>query len=348
MRLGLFDALEAKAQSAPRLAAALNTDPEMTERLLVALAGMSLVVRDQDRWRNCLPASLYLVSGMPLYQGEVVRRAARIWERYHNLERLVRDGEQPADQEPAATGRSIADLEALHAIALAGEAQRLARLVTHLASRRTLLIAGGAPGTLALALCQRHPALHITLMDGEAEIEVAERLLAPFEVTSRVTLKRHDWRRERWERGAYEGCLLSRQLGGMEGDALTLLLRAYEALKGGGLLVIHEPLLDSDENGPEEAAMQHVTRPLLSLDQVRGVMAEAGFELVTLQHRDREGMSILTAIKPAEGEETPDSSLLAYISPEQEMFALMGLGEAEDDNGLTVQRRAWRRLVQPN
>lgn len=350
VRLRLFDALAERAQSSERLAQTLDTDAEMTERLLVALAALGLVVQDEGRWRNRLAAALHLVRGQPLYQGDDIERAADTWELYHHLEQLVREGsssERFQRWRAAQGARGERHLRALHALALAGQAQRLARLLSALGGRRTLLDVGGAPGSYSLALCQRYPALRVTLLDHTEALAVASKVLQPFAERERIALKEGAWEQGSWAKGEYEALLLSEVLVGQEAQALTYLLRAYEALRPGGLLIVQSFLLDNDLNGPRDAALFHLVGNTFTLEQMRALLGEAGFEQISLLFRATRGPDILSAHKPLEALEEEDGMLMEYISPEQELFAMMGLGEEESD-GLTIQRRMWTRLVQSN
>ncbi len=350
VRLRLFDALDERAQSSVRLASTLATDPEMTERLLVALAALGLVMQDEGRWRNRLAASLHLVRGQPLYQGDDIERAADSWEAYHHLEQLLREGaagERFQRLQGALLGRGEGHMRALHALALAGQAQRLARLVSAVGARRSLLDVGGAPGSYSLALCQRHPALRVTLLDSADALALATEVLQPFTERERITLEEGEWEQGAWGKGKYEALLLSEVLVGVEAQALTYLMRAHEALRPGGLLIVQSFLLDDDLNGPRDAALFHLLGNTFTLEQMRALLGEAGFEQITLHFRATRGPDILSAHKPLEALEEDDRALMEYISPEQELFAMMGLGE-DDSDGLTIQRRMWERLVQTN
>lgn len=155
VRLKLFTALNKQPQTAFQLAKRLKTDAEMTERLLIALTTLDLVRHHHGSWRNCLPASLYLVEREPLYQGDAIELAAEVWTDYDRLEHKIRQGVKASSFSMTINPASQATyLKAMQAIALAGQAQRLARLLP-ISGRRTLLDIGGAPGTYSLALCER-------------------------------------------------------------------------------------------------------------------------------------------------------------------------------------------------
>lgn len=351
VRLKLFTGLSEGPQSAERLAARLKCDPAMMERLLVALAVLDLVVHDDGLWRNGLAASLYLVVGQPLYQGDTIEWAAQVWNSYHHLERMVRKGRRREERLFALHQErdwQVLYLKAMHALGVAGQAQRLARLVTPLAGRKRLLALGSAPCTYSIALCQRFPALRATVLERADALPESESILAQWGGGERVTLKPLAEVEKGWGRSNYDALLLTHLLLDSEAQALTTFMRAYEALKAEGLLIVHSLCLDSDLNGGREAALTNLLDPVLTLDQMRAVLAEAGFERISLLFRHPVEGDILIAYKPTDASDEPDGELMAFISPEQEIFALMGLGEDETQDALTIHRRAWERLVQTN
>lgn len=346
VRLKLFTVLEARPCDAFMLAKRLNTDGAMTERLLVALAGVDLVRHDMDTWRNTLASSLYLVEGTPLYQGDVIEFAAQQWEQYTHLERLIRDGRRGdnlfswGDDD----GSHLLYLKAIHGITIAGVAQRLARLVP-LAGRRTLLDVGGAPGTWTVALAQRYSALRITLMDNENTSVSSKSILSQFEVAKQVKLKSAAWREKPFGQNEYEALLLSRLIIGLQGKTLNQLMRAFEALKAGGLLIVHSYLLDNDMNGSGEAVYKHLTGESCTLEQLVSLLEEAGFERVSVLHRHPTEGDLLVGYKASDPVMQEPTELLETVTPE---LALAGTDTPsfDEDVILATHRRAWSGVIE--
>jgi hypothetical protein len=347
VRLNLFTMLEQRPCDAYMLAKQLGTDGSMTERMLVALAGLELVRHDMDTWRNTLAASLYLVKGQPLYQGDVVELAAQEWDRYSHLERLIREGRNDAlftfGEDPQSKTRY---LKAIHGLTVAGLAQRLARLVP-LAGRRSLLDVGGAPGTWSVALAQRHATLRITLMDTEATVAHTKSVLGQFEVSKQVRVKAAEWREKEFGKNEYEALLLSRLVANTNGGTLTQLMRAYEALKTGGLVIVHTYLLDNDLNGGGEATFRYLTQESCTLEQLSSLLEEAGFERVSVLHRHPTEGDLLVGYKGQEPLIQEPPELVEVATPE---LALVGAGgnDYNEDVLLATHRRAWSGIERLN
>ncbi len=345
VKLDLFTVLEQRPCDAFMLSKQLGTDGNMTERMLVALAGLDLVRHDMDTWRNSLAASLYLVKGQPLYQGAVIDLAAQEWDRYSHLERLVREGRSESlfslGQDPESQSRYI---KAIHGLSVAGMVQRLVRLIP-LAGRRTLLDVDGAPGTWTVALAQRYPSLAITLMhDKSTGIELL-RVLGQFEVQKQVKFKAMVGREKSLGTNAYEAVLLSRLSANTSGPALAQLMRAYNALKTGGLVIVHSYLLDNDMNGGGEAAFRYLTDDTCTLEQLHTLLEEAGFERVSVLHRHPTDGDLLIGYKGEEPLIDQPTELVEVATPELTMVGATG-NEYDEDFLLATHRRAWSGVIE--
>lgn len=329
IRLKLFTTLNQEPQSSGELARTLRTNPAMTERLLIALAALDLVWHDQGTWQNTFPAALYLVEGKPLYQGTHIEQAAELWNRYHHLEQLVRHG--PKQDEPLfSLTHQPTYLKAIHAIAIAGRAQRLARLAP-IASRRTLLDIGGAPGSYSIALCQRYWNLKATLLDKAKTLAESKATIEQFKLTDRIELKKGDWQHDSWGEASTETLILNHILIESERQALDYLNRALQALKGGGLLIIQSFLLDNDLNGGYNAAMFNLFNDMFTIEQMEALLIEAGFERISLLARHPNDCDIFVAYKPFITLPASQQELVELVTPD-----LMALEEESPINGHTT------------
>ncbi len=341
IRLKLFTALHEYPQSAVQLASILNSDSDMTERLLIVLAGLELVSHDKGYWRNKLAASLYFVEGKPLYQGDVIEFAAEVWHRFTNLERIVRHGRKREDQLFSMYEHSSWQstyLKAMHGLASAGKAQRLARLIP-LGGRRTLLDVKGAPGTYSLALCERFATLNVVLLDDEQAVEQSRAIIKPFSYASRIRFKEQVIPLEDFGENEYEALLLSHISIESESEILSQLIKAHDALKGEGLLIIQTFLLENDLNGGQTAALTHLFDHLFTLEQMYSTLAEAGFERVTVLYRDQQEGDILVAYKGSDLSEAPLQQLIDFAQPEKEQFFTNGREEHETIYDATLPNR---------
>ena len=133
-------------------------------------------------------------------------------------------------------------------------APRLAGTID-LSGRKRLLDLGGGPGTYAVQFCLANPELTASVFDLATSQPFAASVSQRFGVASRVDFVPGDYLMDPVP-GGYDVVWLS-QILHAEGpeDCLTILRKAAGALNPGGLLFVHEFLLDDTMDGPEFAAL---------------------------------------------------------------------------------------------
>ncbi len=135
-----------------------------------------------------------------------------------------------------------------------------------LRGRKTLLDLGGGPGTWAIHFCLANPGLRATVFDLPATRPFAEKTIARFGLSDRVDFQGGDYLKDE-VRGSYDVAWLSQVLHGEGPDACREMVRkAVGALVPGGLILVHEFILDNNLAGPLHPA-------LFSLNMLAGTQA---------------------------------------------------------------------------
>jgi ubiquinone/menaquinone biosynthesis C-methylase UbiE len=124
-----------------------------------------------------------------------------------------------------------------------------------LAGSRSLLDVAGGSGAFSIVLCQRHQELRSTILDFPSVIEVARRYIEQAHLSSRIALVGGDALEDKWPENQ-EVVLMSYLLSAVgESNIPTLLDNAWHSLRPGGLVVLHDFMLESTRDGPRDAAL---------------------------------------------------------------------------------------------
>jgi precorrin-6B methylase 2 len=137
-------------------------------------------------------------------------------------------------------------------------AKKIAPLVASeitLTGKRHLLDLGGGPGTYAIHFCLNNPELKATVYDLPATRPFFQKTVAQFGLTDRIAFKAGDFVRDEI-RGDYDVALLSHILHG-EGpeNCNKIVKKALGTLPAGGMMVIHEFILDNTMDSPLHPAL---------------------------------------------------------------------------------------------
>ena len=281
VRLGVFGAVASGGMTAREIAEKVQGDPRGVALLLNALSAMGLLVHEGERYANTPAADSLLVRESPGYIGHVVSLHYHLMAAWSRLDTAVRSG-KPVRKKPT---RDEAERESflMGMFNLAMDiAPRLAERLD-LAGRRRLLDLGGGPGTYAVHFCLANPGLRATVYDLSTTRPFAEKIISEFGVADRVEFTAGDYVRGKIN-GTYDVAWLSQILHSVgPGDARKIVEKAVSALVPGGLLLIHDFILEESLDAPLFPAVFSLNM-LVNTDegrsysegQLREIMKEAG------------------------------------------------------------------------
>jgi ubiquinone/menaquinone biosynthesis C-methylase UbiE len=298
-QLGIFEALRIP-QTAAQVAKQCGTDPSMTERLLIACCALGVVQRDKGKFGLTKLGRDLLLPESPRYIGGILGHYENLWWFWTGLKEVVRTGKReaapPAPQEFADKWHEFW-IWAMHGIAANGVGQWLASNLD-LSDRKLLLDVGGGPGTYSVILCQRFPNLRAVIWDLPRTLAIAEEVIKRFGMQGRITLQVGDWNKDEFGTG-YDCLLMSNILHGPSSQAPMKLAKAFRALESGGLLIVHDFLLNDEKTGPLPAALFNLMVGAYSVGELMALIEEAGFKDVRLvAYLPKRGSGLITAIRP--------------------------------------------------
>jgi len=308
LELDLFSRL-LEPKSIDALARESGIPARRVTTLLATLTALGLIVRDDDRFRNSPASERYLTRGSPAYFGEYYRLQVnrQLYPALEHLDAgLAGDASNLVDQQGLMSDPAEAEVfsVAQHAASL-GPAIRLATTIDLHGSRTVLDVAGGS-GAFSIALCRHYPELVATIIDFPNVIEVARRFVADAGLSERIDLTGGNALDTDWP-GHQDVVLMSYLLSAVkEDDIPTLLASAYRSLRPGGLLIVHDFMLDDDEQGPALAAQWFLLSLALQPDAgsfsaaaLSVLLAEQEFVSVSSQTLIPQITKIVVGSKPA-------------------------------------------------
>lgn len=253
VKLGLFTELEGEGHTAEQLAHRIGATVRGVAPLLSALTAMGLLERYGDRYSDAPGVAALLSKRSPGYLGYMVLHHRQLVPAWHRLDEAVMTGapvRQSASHDEAA--REAFLLGMFNNAMAAGPAVVAG---VDLSGRERLLDFGGGPGTYALLFCQTYPDLEAVVYDLPTSRPFAEATIARFGLSDRVTFAPGDYHRDPIP-GRFDVAWLSHVLHG-EGPAAcgAMLKKAAGALEPGGLLLVHEFILDDSGDAPLHPAL---------------------------------------------------------------------------------------------
>jgi len=282
-RMGVFAALGEAALTAEEVARRCHAHPRSTELLLNACVALGLLHKEGDRYANT-PAGLEaLIPGRPTYLGDAIKHHEWLWNVWTHLEEAVRTNRPVRERAQPPAGAEPWEFS----LAMHNRAMRSGPLLAEsldLSDKRQLLDCGGGVGTYSIFLARRYPRLRAIVFDLPETIRLAEKVIAEFALSDRITTRAGNYFVDDLGEG-HDVVLLSAVLHSMGPDACRLLLaKSHRSLVSGGWVVVHETLIDPEGTSPLQAVLFSLNMLVntgegrsYSGQEIIGLMRDAGF-----------------------------------------------------------------------
>ena len=273
--------------TAESLARKTGFDARGMRLLLDACVAVGLLSKEGDSYANTPASDSALVTGAPYDLTRAVRYNRDVYPAWGRLSDLVRSG-RPVEAPEVHLGEN-AERTRGFVLAMHGRALGIGRSVVpmlDLSGCSRLLDLAGGPGTYAVLLAQAHPELTCVTVDLPAISAVASELVREAGMVARVTCRPGDYHTDTYDAAAYDAVTI---FGALHQESpqqiVSILKRAYAALKPGGRIFILDMMTDATHTQPAFSALFAVNMALttqngwvFSDEELKGWLREAGFE----------------------------------------------------------------------
>lgn len=286
VQLDVFTIIGDQELDAETAAEKLHADPRALTMLLNALTAMNLLKKSGLLYANTPEARTFLSKTSPGYIGYIIKHHHHLVASWGQLHQAVLSGN------PVRTRASHSSDDARESFLMGmfnlamGLAPKIVPAI-NLSDRKSLLDLGGGPGTYAIQFCLNNPLISAVVFDLPTTRPFAEKTIDKFGLTDRIRFQAGSYLKDPVE-GSYDVAWLSHILHG-EGpeDCHGIIQKAVSALAPGGMILIHEFILNNEMSGPlfptlfslnmllgtesGQAYSEHQLRNMLSVAGVRHI-----------------------------------------------------------------------------
>lgn len=254
VRLGVFTAIDNDTLSLDEVADKMKADIRGTELLLNALAAMGLLIKDGNSYSNSGAALDFLSSTSEKYIGHIILHHHHILDGWAQLQDAVTSGRPVETRSYGEDIERQSFLMGMFNLAM-GIAPGLTSQID-LTGRRHLLDLGGGPGTYAIHFCLANPDLSAVIYDRPTTEPFAMQTVEKFGLTNRISFAGGNFNSDPITIGPYDVAWLSHILhSNSPEECQGILHRTASAMEPGGLIMIHEFILDNSKDSPEFPAL---------------------------------------------------------------------------------------------
>lgn len=308
VKLDIFTIIGAEQLSDHDIAAKMKAPVRSVSMLLNALCAMELLEKHgaDGHYTNTLLSSTFLSKESPQYVGFMIMHHHHLVESWSRLDESVMSGKSVRTR--AASGDEQyreSFLMGMFNIAMATAPGLVPTL--DLSERKHLLDLGGGPGTYAIQFCLHNPELKAVVFDLSTTRPFAEKTISRFNQEERIKFQAGDFLKDTIE-GSYDVVWLSHILHAEGAEECERLIeKAASVLTPGGMIIIHDFILNNQKDAPLFPA-------LFCLNMLLGTQeGQAYSEKEILAMLDRRGF-INLARTPYQG--PTDSGIITGSLPE--------------------------------
>lgn len=254
VRLQIFSFIDDELLAVDAVAKAIGADERATGLLLDALVAMGLLVKENRCYGNSEASSKFLRISSPAYMGHILLHHHHLIDGWAQLDQAVRTGNPVKKRSYGEEVERESFLMGMFNLAMGLAPTIVSQL--DLTGKKRLLDLGGGPGTYAIHFCMANPDMQAVIFDRPTSEPFARKTTQSFGVEDRISFKGGDFITDPISGGPFDVAWLSHILHSNSPEHCQLLInKTVEAMEPGGLILIHDFILDNSKHSPEFPAL---------------------------------------------------------------------------------------------
>ena len=254
VRLKVFSNLDQTHTSGKELATRLGSDVAATILLLDALSAMGLLLKKDEKYQNSPESQKFLVESSPDYLGHIILHHHHLLDGWAQLDQVIQTGKPVQRRSFGQAAERQSFIMGMFNLAMQIAPQIADQI--DLSGKSRLLDLGGGPGTYAIHFCKANPALHAVIYDRPTTESFARQTVAQFGLIERIDFEAGDFNSDPIADGSYDVAWLSHILHSNSLEQCYKIIRkCVSVMRKGGLIFIHDFILNDNKDGPEFPAL---------------------------------------------------------------------------------------------
>lgn len=254
VRLKVFSNLDQTPTSGKELATRLGSDVAATILLLDALSAMGLLLKKSEKYQNSPESQKFLVESSPDYLGHIILHHHHLLDGWAQLDQVIQTGKPVQRRSFGQAAERQSFIMGMFNLAMQIAPQIADQI--DLSGKSRLLDLGGGPGTYAIHFCKANPALQAVIYDRPTTESFARQTVAQFGLSERIDFETGDFNSDPIADGSYDVAWLSHILHSNSLEQCYKIIRkCVSVMQKGGLIFIHDFILNDNKDGPEFPAL---------------------------------------------------------------------------------------------
>ena len=258
LELNIFSVMGKSSMTAKQVSRIAKIQSEGAEILLNALAGMGVLLKFKNKYKNSAVTYKHFCSLSPDYKKGTVMLKKENRSEYEQLHKIIKFGRDYKQYESEETF----DFRKMFTYAMHERSQLYANKVAKIICQSNvgkLCELGSGPGSYSVAILKRDKKAFATLIDRPAAIKVARQIHKNHSTYKRINFICGDFFTDSFESG-FDTILLSNIIHIYNSkENKKLFKKVYKALKLGGRFILYDYFLHKNQINPYDAALFAVT-----------------------------------------------------------------------------------------